>query len=142
LETNINPLICSINESNNISDRFMQHIFSKATDGKIKEDLSYILEIFKDAKEYGSILEIKNRNFTELKKFLNDLEKDISNLFLLNYQNEFKLLKKLIFQAALLSKKYDIVITNPPYMNITGMNQNLRKYLTLNYIPFRFLLNR
>ena len=133
LETNINPLICSINESNNISDRFMQHIFSKATDGKIKEDLSYILEIFKDAKEYGSILEIKNRNFTELKKFLNDLEKDISNLFLLNYQNEFKLLKKLIFQAALLSKKYDIVITNPPYMNITGMNQNLRKYLTLNY---------
>lgn len=133
LENNISPLICSINESNNISERFMEHIFSKTNDEEIKEDLSYILDVFKDAKEYGSILEIKNINFIRLKNFLNELDNDITNLFLLNYQNEFKLLKKLIFQSMFLSKKYDVVITNPPYMNITGMNQNLRKYLTVKY---------
>ena len=32
-----------------------------------------------------------------------------------------------------MSKKYDVVITNPPYMGNSGMNSNLKNYLKINF---------
>ena len=42
-------------------------------------------------------------------------------------------MKNIINQAKILSKKYDIVITNPPYMGNSGMNPNLKDYLKNNF---------
>jgi len=38
-------------------------------------------------------------------------------------------LKNIINQSILLSKKYDVVVTNPPYMGNNGMNPNLKDYI-------------
>ena len=49
------------------------------------------------------------------------------------FQNELEQLKQVIKQAKLLSKKYDVVVTNPPYMGNNGMNTNLKEYVKSNY---------
>ena len=47
--------------------------------------------------------------------------------------DEINLLKNIINQSKLLSKKYDVVVTNPPYMGNNGMNPNLKEYIKSNY---------
>ena len=44
-----------------------------------------------------------------------------------------KELKRLVKQAQILAQKYDVVITNPPYMGNKGMSKPLEKYVTANY---------
>ena len=41
--------------------------------------------------------------------------------------------KNILNQARLLSKIYDVVVTNPPYMGNNGMNPNLKEYIKSNY---------
>ena len=47
--------------------------------------------------------------------------------------NEVNLFKNIINQSKLLSKKYNIVVTNPPYMGNNGMNPNLKEYIKSNF---------
>ena len=54
LTKNISPLLCSIEETNSISEEFINELISQ--DKTLEEDLKYIYAFFKDAKEYGSIL--------------------------------------------------------------------------------------
>ena len=60
LYKNILPNLVSIDESNSISEEFIQELIG--VDKNIKEDLLYLCEKFKDAKEYGSILEVNKIN--------------------------------------------------------------------------------
>lgn len=81
----------------------------------------YLVNIFQDAKELGSILNLDCtlEQLNNLKSHLDQLnetsiEKD---LVAQSYISELTdLLKSLIKQAKLLVQKYDVVITNPPYM--------------------------
>ena len=95
--------------------------------------MKYIYNSFNDAKEYGSILNIKNINYKELFKLISTLEHNKNNLDKFKYQNEIQILKNILNQSNILSKNYDIVITNPPYMGNSGMNANLKDYLKNNY---------
>lgn len=90
-------------------------------------------EVFINAKEYGSILDIKNINFDELFNDICTYESNKNNLNQYKYQNEIQLMKNIIQQSKLLVKNYDIVATNPPYMGNSGMNPNLKDYLKKNY---------
>ena len=47
--------------------------------------------------------------------------------------DEINLFKNIIKQSKLLSKKFDIVVTNPPYMGNNGMNPNLKDYIKSNF---------
>lgn len=94
-----------------------------------------LIETFKNAKEFGSFL-VMNHSESELLQFKDYLDilkredpsKEISFDY---YKGELiELLQPLVRQALLLAKKYDVVITNPPYMSPT-LNQ--KKYLQKNY---------
>ena len=102
-------------------------------DKTLEEDLRYIYSSFKDAKEYGSILDIKNINFNSLFNLILNFESNKNNLNRFKYQNEIQTFKNLLNQARILSKNYDVVITNPPYMGSSGMNANLKDYLKKNF---------
>ncbi|MGL5123630.1 MAG: BREX-1 system adenine-specific DNA-methyltransferase PglX [Fusobacteriaceae bacterium] len=111
---------CTIKESNYLSENTKQLII----ENKLFE-LNYLIEIFHDAKEYGSILKLRNVDFEKLEK-----EKEIlklkDSLFYSLYDN---LLEKLIEQAKIMTKKFDIVIENPPYMNGSRMNPKAKIYI-------------
>ncbi len=89
--------------------------------GEYTDLAHYLVNVFKDAKEFGSILNLDctleqlnnlNNHLNELKKNL--LKQDMSAQ--IEIGELYDLLKPLIKQAKLLVQKYDVVITNPPYM--------------------------
>ena len=132
LKININPLLYSIKESNNLDESVIN--FIDAGDSKINEDLNYIVKVFNDAKKYGSIL---NVDLIDYNKLLDRLEEIYTNrassLYFETYKTDLLLLKDMIYQAQLLSSKYDVIVTNPPYMGNGSMEPDLSSFLKKNY---------
>lgn len=122
--------ICSIQESNAFVGK-SRFITSNADVQKI---LDYVFETFVDAKEYGSILNVEAHDYNSALQALDEFESDYE----ITYDN-LKLVKQipkmrnLIMQAKLLSQKYDVVCTNPPYMGGSGMDNDLSTYVKKNY---------
>ena len=132
----LNTLI--IEESNNLSEK----IRNKVKDNNLN-NLSKIIEDFKDAKEYGSILkletidkEILEKEFNLLKESLNNeqgtliFNEDELNI---NIEEDLELIESLIVQHIALTNKYEAVVTNPPYMGGKGFSPKLKTYVEKNY---------
>ena len=123
---NIIPSLKSIKESNSISDKFLEFFNTKYPNHH--ESLNLILKKFKDAKLYGSLIEIDECNFMELKQALNEI-KNTNDLTSFKFNKDLDLLNDIINQAIILNTKYNIVITNPPYMGANNMDLKLKEYL-------------
>lgn len=95
----------------------------------------YLVNVFQDAKEFGSILNLDCtvEQSDNLKNHLDELKEESINEDLVA-QSEISelndLLKPLIKQAKLLVQKYDVVITNPPYM---PPSPRQKSYVQKNY---------
>lgn len=128
--------VCSIHDSKGISKEFLNSILSyNGSDNVQSKDLEYLIEVFMEAKEYGSLLNVEEIDFGKIENILNGIKKlDVGDLFT-DYYREILLEKipYLIKQAKIMNAKYDVLVTNPPYMNLKGMNENLKKYLKKNY---------
>ena len=133
----LNTLI--IEESNKLSEK----IKNKVKDNNLN-NLSKIIEKFEDAKEYGSILKLETidketleKEFNLLKESLNNNEQEtlIFNEDELNIsiEEDLELIENLIGQHIALTNKYEVVVTNPPYMGNSRMNTVLKKYIEINY---------
>ena len=137
LNYNLNPFLSPIYESNNISSEFIEIIVKKLPN--FKESINYIIDSFYDAKDYGSMIKLKDKDFYNLKKELLDMFNETKNeLLFLNLIPDFNLFINLLNQAILLSQNYDIVITNPPYMASKSMNEKLRKWTSEKYPKSKF----
>lgn len=95
----------------------------------LKKSMDNLIEQMFDAEEYGSILKIQNVDFNLIFERFGEIENEISL-----YKNSvFNALYSFVSIAYMLTKKYDAVITNPPYMGASGMNIKLSKYVKDNY---------
>ena len=130
----VNLNICSIQESNGISREALE-FFLKGADEKLKADVEYLVKVFYDAKEYGSILEVKPIDFEAIEKRIEEIRNGgTGNLFEYQYRNIIlEKIPALVKQARIMSQKYDVVCTNPPYMGNRGMNGKLSEFLKENY---------
>ena len=123
---NVYPSICSFKETKFLDTNLINAIKLKYP--QVKEDLDYLISTFYDAKDYGSIIKFHSFDLNSIKEcIINDESNDL--LFIKNKD----LLLNLISQAEFLSQKYDVVITNPPYMSVKKMNSKLREYINSNY---------
>ena len=132
----LNTLI--IEESNNLSEK----IRNKVKDNNLNS-LSKIIEDFKDAKEYGSILKLETIDRETLEKEFNLLKESLNNeqgtlIFNedelnISIEEDLELIENLIAQHIVLTNKYEAVVTNPPYMGNSRMNTVLKKYIETNY---------
>jgi hypothetical protein len=105
--------------------------------GQLKEDLEYLLEVFYDAKEYGSILDVKEIDFDALEDRIEEIRNNIpEDVFELQHKEVIlEKIPPLIQQARIMSQKYDVVCTNPPYMSArASIGPKLAKYLDRHYI--------
>src|SRR5690554_3944387 len=131
--------LCSIQESNDIPKEAIEYLVSpKETELEKhfhREDVEYLIKVFHDAKEYGSILEVKKIDFDALEKRIEEIRSNVpEDLFELQYREIIlEKIPPLIQQAKIMSQKYDVVCTNPPYMGRRGMNAKLVKYLDKNF---------
>jgi len=100
-----------------------------------QETLNYLLEMFRDAKEYGSIMQLEDRDYAGLAEaWQYTASQTAENVNMtLWYSAVENIMPQLIQQAIMLSQKYDVVVTNPPYMGSGGMSSELSDYVKRNY---------
>ncbi|MBU3219540.1 BREX-1 system adenine-specific DNA-methyltransferase PglX [Clostridium algidicarnis] len=128
--------LCSIQESNSLGREEIDYFctLGKGLDSyELRNAMEYLCETFTDAKEYGSILEVKRINFEVLKDRLYELECEYELIFADNRKVLLDKLPMIIKQAEIMSRKYEICVTNPPYMGNKGMNKNLNDYVRVKY---------
>ena len=123
LTRGIQPNIYSIRESNDIQTMTIEYFHKN--DPKLKADIERIVTEMRDAKEYGSILNITPVDFAGLYARFDEIREDIDMM----QKPALEELLPLVKCAELLAQKYDVVVTNPPYMGASGMNARLSQYI-------------
>ncbi len=121
------PHVYAICESNGM-DRYALDYFVNG-DAKLKAAMDSIIKEMRDAKEYGSILNITPVDFSALYARFNEVRDDISIV----RETVLNELLPLVQVADMLAQKYHAVVTNPPYMGSSGMSAKLSKFVKDNY---------
>ena len=122
LRRGVQPHVCAVAEWNgNPND-------SPAWSDGQRRAARMLRETFRDAKEYGSILSIPK----PLADALDALgENPFGGETALGVDAEN--LQRLAAQAKIMARKYDVVVTNPPYMGSSGMGARLAEFVKKQY---------
>lgn len=83
-----------------------------------------------DAKEYGSILDVKPVDFPALYARFDEIRNGNPNLYTYQVLDE---LLPFVRMAEVMAQKYHVVVTNPPYMGSSGMGGKLSEFIKKNY---------
>ena len=128
------PNVLAIQDSGFMTDDFIAYVAEK--DNRMKADLTLLRSSLKDAKEYGSILHMPKLNFAALYERIDIISRSFAeDMFQISYQNTaIEQLLPLVKQAEIMAQKYDVVVTNPPYMSNGGMSAKLNEH-TKQHFP-------
>ncbi len=130
LSRGIKPNVLAIKESNRMSAAIRDGL---TTDAEMNEISRYLVDTFRDAKELGSIITVEPKDYDGYMAYLDgcdgqgQLSLDDADWL----QNARPMLKALARQAKVLSAKYPVVCTNPPYLN--KIEGRLKTFVTENY---------
>jgi type II restriction/modification system DNA methylase subunit YeeA len=130
--------ICSIQESNGFPKEAID--FFASSNEPLKEDVDYLINVFNDAKEYGSILEVKEIDFDAIERRVEEIRNSGTNdLFEFQYKNAIlDRIPYLVKQGKIMSSKYDVCVTNPPYMGRKGMTNRLTTFVDKNFANSKY----
>lgn len=130
------PKVYAIVESNEINRNHLQFFgthLSEMERNLAVMQIEGLLDTFKDAREYGSILNVDACEWEVLERFVDDLGTTGQISFeSVGSEETQESLRKLVRVARNLGQKYDAVVTNPPYMG-GSMNKKLYAYLNKYY---------
>lgn len=129
------PRVYDIQESNWMGGAYKHEMGSFLNSQAHRDTLNYLLDAFIDAKEYGSILQIRPLDYEGLKEAWElTASQTASDMNMCLWYDAVKdSVEQLIEQAIILSQKYDAVVTNPPYMGASGMGAKLAELVKKNY---------
>ena len=127
----IQPHVYAIVESNHV-DEFAVEYFCNG-DAKLKMAMDTIISELHDAKEYGSILTVTPQDWSVLYNRFAEIMKVI-NIF---QDMTLGMLMPLVQVAEVLAQKYDVVVTNPPYMGASNMNSKLNEFIKKGYKDYK-----
>ena len=99
---------------------------------KTRSDLKNILDVFKYGDDLGSIINIsKDVDISDLKELISSDNDEGQIDFLSDSVKEE--LENILNVVEVLNNKYDVSVTNPPYMGGGKMDAPLKKYVQKNY---------
>jgi len=98
-------------------------------DTKLKAAMDTIISELYDAKEYGSILTITPQDWSALYDRFAEITEDIN----MSRETALRELLPLVQVAEALAQKYDVVVTNPPYMVPSSGGNKLNEYVKKEY---------
>ena len=129
----IQPHVMAIQESNTLEA--FDHLQAQLSlDNMCVETANQLIRTFRDAKEYGSILDVNIPYLDTADRLMEQLHAIDGNFELMAWIAEAEeLLPVLAKQAAIMQQKYDVVVTNPPYMGSSGMSGKLSDYVKSEY---------
>ncbi len=129
----IQPHVYAIVESNHV-DKFAVDYFCNS-DMKLTAAMDTIISELHDAKEYGSILTVTPQDWSALYDRFAKIAEDIN----MSRETVLRELLPLVQVAEALAQKYDVVVTNPPYMGASNMNPKLNEFVKNNYADIRVI---
>ena len=135
----IQPNVMAIEESNGLTTWTETAGDSLAVGQLTFEDdfirmVDDLIETFQDAKEYGSLLTVQPERYDALVDFIENAKQEAGNLLFRAWVDEVdQRILPLIRQATWLAAKYDIVVTNPPYMGSSNMSATLSAFVKKKY---------
>ncbi|MHC3377958.1 BREX-1 system adenine-specific DNA-methyltransferase PglX [Ligilactobacillus equi] len=129
--------LADVPQSNHVTKDFEYLITTAnvANSDKALKDIDTLLELFNQGNDLGSIVKISSDiDFEQLEQIANvDFENGEVSFDQLNAEELKSVLQEIIKSAKMLAQKYDIAVSNPPYMGSGKMNDNLKKYIKKNY---------
>lgn len=134
--------IYAIAESNGINMKHLDYFGAQLDE--LNKNNAYVqmqglIEAMHDAKEYGSIISVPAYDWNLLREFA--AEFDISgemNLFdTFGIEVTQQKLMELIAVGEVLAQKYEVVVTNPPYMGASNMNPKLNEFIKQKYADYK-----
>ena len=129
----IQPHVMAIQESNTLEafDHLQRQL---SLDTLCLETANQLIRTFRDAKEYGSILDVDIPYLDTADRLMEQIRAINGDFELMAWIAEAEeLLPTLAKQAAIMQQKYDVVVTNPPYMGSSGMGARLSDYVKASY---------
>ena len=134
--------IYAIAESNGINMKHLAY-FGAQLDELAKpvalNQMQELIATLHDAKEYGSIISVADYDWDLLHQFA--AEFDISgemNLFdSFGIEATQQRLQELVAVGEVLAQKYEVVVTNPPYVGASNMNPKLNEFIKQKYADYK-----
>ncbi len=126
---NIQPHVMAIQESNAL-EAFECLQGQLSMDTLCLETANQLIHTFHDAKEYGSILQVDIPGLESADRLMEQLRAVQGDFELMAWVERAEaLLPVLAQQAVIMHQKYDVVVTNPPYMGSSGMGGKLSQFV-------------
>ena len=127
--------ITSIQDTNWFDSRVKECLMNGVTNQLLAQaQIDLLQKTFKDAKEYGSILDVKEFDFSFWEERLYAVQTLNMGLLYSDITEQLReKLPQLIKQARIMQQQYECVISNPPYMGNKGMSSKLSEYVKKNY---------
>ena len=136
LNRDIQPHVYAITESGHTKDGKWHKNYDEYTlayfcngDAKLKKAMDTIISQLHDAKEYGSILTVTPQDWSALYARFAEIKEDIH----ISREAALRELLPLVQTAQALAQKYDVVVTNPPYLGSSRFSTKLNDFVIANY---------
>ncbi len=130
--------VYSIQDSNSINRNQLKYFGLGLNEMEKNDALNQIeglLDTFKDAKEYGSILNVENYNWDLLRRFASDADvggqMTLDAVGLPQTQERINLL---IDIGETMARRYEVVVSNPPYRALPDCDLKLNEF-AIQYYP-------
>lgn len=123
--------LASIQETNHISDSVIAYI-AKEEDGERYNQVKAFFKQYENAKAYGSLINITERDITFIEEHLEHIQNNPVEDLLYAEQHEItkEVLPALIQQTKIMWNEYDVLVMNPPYINNKMLIPNLSNFLS------------
>ena len=90
-----------------------------------------LVDTFENGKTIGSLIKVPALDYSIIENVIDKLEQNkIPTMFGANFVTQLKIL---LNQANVLSEKYDVMITNPPYISPASMDDSVKIYANKMY---------
>lgn len=131
------PKVYAFAESNGLNRTHLYALdtgFDKEEREVAVEQVEKLLQTFAGAKEYGSILKVEDLNLKLLRRYAEtSITQGQINIDSIGVESTIERFKGLIELGEVLAQKYDVVVTNPPYMGSNNFGVKLTEYVKTNY---------
>ena len=129
--------ICCLNNMERLDDHVIQFIANG--NNEYSDILSEISETFKNLGEIGSLITPFTRDYTGVLERIEEIERVYcDDLISFSYQKyAVEVVKDYLKIAGILINKYDVVITNPPYIGNKFLPKELKVFIENNYKKYK-----
>ncbi|MBO7679030.1 MAG: BREX-1 system adenine-specific DNA-methyltransferase PglX, partial [Thermoguttaceae bacterium] len=132
LEKGLSPNLFAVRNSDFLTRDHIKSIAGK--NREIADRLTRLKAVFERGDEFGSLINVPDLDFSWL---IEHCEQQLDEEETMFRRDEETFIRKeflpLIRTAETLAKKYDVVVTNPPYMGRGNMNASLSEFVNKRY---------